>query len=76
VRPVSRTTQTYYTPTQVRSQHSRPSSTALQEEINRLITLALEAELEACFTEIQSILEAERKVAKDRLNTVLASRER
>jgi hypothetical protein len=75
VRPFSETTRTYYTPTQASSQHSRPFSTALLEEINRAVTLALEAEQEARVAEIQSILEAERKAADDRLNTALASRE-
>jgi hypothetical protein len=63
VRPVSGTTQTYYTPTQARSQISRPSTASLQEEINRAINPALS--LKVRVSELQSMIEAQHKAAED-----------
>lgn len=66
VRPVSRTTHTYYTPTQERSQIFSPSTASSQEEINRAVNLAVS--LEARVFELQSMIESQQKVAEDRLN--------
>lgn len=54
VRPVSRTTQKYYTPTQARSQNVWPSAESSQEEINRAVNLAVS--LEARVSELQSMM--------------------
>jgi hypothetical protein len=72
VRPVPRTTQTYYTPTQGRSQHAKHSTPVSQEEINQACALILEAERGAHVAEVKVILERERKAAEERFNVLWA----
>jgi hypothetical protein len=74
VRPVPRTTRTYYTLTQARSQRAEPSTTPSQEEINRAVNNISEA-IESRISELQSIVEAQRKAAEEHFAREIQKRE-
>jgi len=74
VRPIPGTTRTYYTPTQAWSQRAGPSTAPSQEEINQAVSNISES-FESRISELQSIIETQRKAAKEHLALELQKRE-
>jgi hypothetical protein len=74
VRPVPGTTLTYYTPTQARSQRAGPSTAPSQEEINQAVSNISKA-FESRISELQTIIETQRKAAEEHLARELQKRE-